>query len=48
MVHDNLNCRVLGVKQPASSPVRTKTNVVAALDSPTNMDFSQIEIAGLQ
>ncbi|XP_075662516.1 uncharacterized protein LOC142631991 [Castanea sativa] len=46
-VANNLNCRVLAIKQPHPLPLRKKTNVVRALDSSTNMDFSQIEIAGL-
>ncbi|KAM4114658.1 hypothetical protein ACJW30_04G085500 [Castanea mollissima] len=46
-IANNLNCRVLAIKQPHPLPLRKKTNVVRALDSSTNMDFSQIEIAGL-
>jgi hypothetical protein len=47
-IANNLNCRVFAIKQPPLSPLRTKSNVVTVLDSSTNMDFSQIEIAGLQ
>ncbi|KAL4633288.1 hypothetical protein ACB092_04G112500 [Castanea dentata] len=46
-IANNLNCRVLAIKQPHPLPLRKKTNVVRALDSSTNMDFSQIEISGL-
>lgn len=46
-IANNLNCRVLAIKQPHPLPVRKKTNVVTALDSSTNMDFSQIEITRL-
>lgn len=46
-IANNLNCRVLAIKQPHPLPLRKKTNLVPALDSSTNMDFSQIEIAGL-
>ncbi|GMY15394.1 Universal stress protein [Fagus crenata] len=46
-IANNLNCRVFAIKQPPLSPLRTKSNVVTVLDSSTNMDFSQIEIAGL-
>ncbi|XP_015883065.2 uncharacterized protein LOC107418888 [Ziziphus jujuba] len=51
MAHNNIsnsfNCRVLAVKQPPSSPSGTRTHAVSVLDGSTNMDFSQIEIAGL-
>ncbi|KAM1377820.1 hypothetical protein FF1_039279 [Malus domestica] len=59
-IANNLNCRVLAVKQPppSSSPLSSKrtssTNTSGAatqalLDSSTNnMDFSQIDIGGLQ
>ena len=46
-IANNLNCRVLAIKQPHPLPLRKKTNVVPALDSSTNLDFSQIEIARL-
>ncbi|KAJ7956569.1 Adenine nucleotide alpha hydrolases-like superfamily protein [Quillaja saponaria] len=52
MAHTNLagnfNCRVLAIKQPPDSPSRSMTNSAAVLDSSTNMDFSQIDISGLQ
>ncbi|XWS50685.1 hypothetical protein CRYUN_Cryun12cG0107600 [Craigia yunnanensis] len=53
MAHDNiansLNCRVLAIKQQELPPLRAKTReMLPALDSSTNMDFSQIEISGLQ
>ncbi|KAA3459776.1 UspA [Gossypium australe] len=54
--HDNiassLSCRVLAIKQPELSPtppLRAKTRErLPPLDSSTTMDFSQIEISGLQ
>ncbi|KAK6249600.1 hypothetical protein SCA6_003605 [Theobroma cacao] len=53
MAHDSIassfNCRVLAIKQPELVPPRTKTRaMLSGLDSSTNMDFSQIEISGLQ
>ncbi|GLU20273.1 hypothetical protein SLE2022_364820 [Rubroshorea leprosula] len=53
MAHNNIasnfNCRVLAVKQPESPLRKTKSPAtLPALDSSTNMDFSQIEIAALQ
>ncbi|XVF09674.1 hypothetical protein REPUB_Repub07fG0115300 [Reevesia pubescens] len=53
MAHDNiannLNCKVLAMKQPELLPPRAKTReMLPALESSTNMDFSQIEISGLQ
>ncbi|XWS48339.1 hypothetical protein CRYUN_Cryun13aG0067100 [Craigia yunnanensis] len=51
MAHDNiannLNCRVLAIKQPKLPTLKTR-EMLPALDSSTNMDFSQIEISGLQ
>ncbi|KAM1098464.1 hypothetical protein ACFX19_015968 [Malus domestica] len=53
-VANNLNCRVLAIKQPPppSSPLSSNTSGAATpalLDSSTNnMDFSQINIAGLR
>ncbi|KAL5544689.1 hypothetical protein UlMin_008473 [Ulmus minor] len=43
-----LGCRVLAIRQPPSPPTKTRTHQALALDCSTNMDFSQIEIAGLQ
>ncbi|XP_050377500.1 uncharacterized protein LOC126794766 [Argentina anserina] len=49
-----MNCRVLAIKQPPSSPLKinkTSAPTTAAspvLDSSTNLDFSQIDVAGLQ
>ncbi|XVF12356.1 hypothetical protein REPUB_Repub08aG0109900 [Reevesia pubescens] len=53
MAHGNiansLNCRVLTIKKPELPALRAKTReMLPALDSSTNMDFSQIEISGLQ
>ncbi|KAJ4839515.1 hypothetical protein Tsubulata_047356 [Turnera subulata] len=52
MTHSNIaskfSCKVLAIKQPASSPLRTKTSARPTLDSSTNMDFSQIEIGTLE
>ncbi|PON86533.1 Universal stress protein [Trema orientale] len=55
MAHSDItksfSCRVLAIRQPpSSSPSRTKTRRTStlSLDSSTNMDFSQIEIAGLR
>ncbi|XWS37694.1 hypothetical protein CRYUN_Cryun19dG0067000 [Craigia yunnanensis] len=53
MAHDNiansLKCKVLAIKQPELPPLRAKTTeMLAALDSSTFMDFSQIDISGLQ
>ncbi|XVE64091.1 hypothetical protein DITRI_Ditri07aG0073300 [Diplodiscus trichospermus] len=53
MAHDNiansLSCRVLAIKEPELAPLRTNAReMLPALDSSTNMDFSQIEITGLQ
>ncbi|GKV25111.1 hypothetical protein SLEP1_g34602 [Rubroshorea leprosula] len=48
-IASNFNCRVLAVKQPESPLRKTKSPAtLPALDSSTNMDFSQIEIAALQ
>ncbi|XP_022725028.1 uncharacterized protein LOC111281568 isoform X2 [Durio zibethinus] len=48
-ITNSLNCRVLAIKQPKLPQLRAKTReMVPALDSSTNMDFSQIEISGLQ
>ncbi|GMN57943.1 hypothetical protein TIFTF001_027048 [Ficus carica] len=63
-VASSLNCRVLAIKQPPSSPsaaaaaaaagTKTKTRTTTtsatalALDCSTNLDFSHIELAGLQ
>ncbi|OMO52142.1 UspA [Corchorus capsularis] len=53
MAHENisnsLNCRVLAIKQPELPPLKSKSReILPPLDSSTNMDFSQIEISGLQ
>jgi len=49
MVHNNVanyfNCRVLAINQPLASPVSPKMGVQG---SSTNMDFSQIDLSGLQ
>ncbi|XVF50666.1 hypothetical protein PTKIN_Ptkin04bG0120300 [Pterospermum kingtungense] len=48
-IANSLNCRVLAIKQPELPPVSAKTReMLPALDSSTNMDFSRIEISGLQ
>ncbi|KAJ4713325.1 Adenine nucleotide alpha hydrolases-like superfamily protein [Melia azedarach] len=48
-IASNFNCRVLAIKQPAASTqLRTQNKAAPTLDSSTNMDFSQIEIARLQ
>ncbi|EEF50658.1 conserved hypothetical protein [Ricinus communis] len=48
---NNLNCKILAIKQPpARPPLKTKATPAprtVVLDSSTNMDFSQIEIARL-
>ncbi|KAL6177913.1 hypothetical protein ACLB2K_049434 [Fragaria x ananassa] len=48
-----MNCRVLAIKQPPSSPLKINrgsapTAATPVLDSSTNLDFSQIDVAGLQ
>lgn len=51
-----MNCRVLAIKQPPSSPLKMKTSTptpaaaaaTSVLDSSTNLDFSQIDVAGLR
>ncbi|XP_062030137.1 uncharacterized protein LOC133745999 [Rosa rugosa] len=48
-----MNCRVLAIKQPSSSPLRINkasapTPATPVLDCSTNLDFSQIDVAGLQ
>lgn len=53
MVNDNIasvfNCKVLAIKQPVSPPKSYKLSAtIPTPDSSTNMDFSQIEISGLQ
>ncbi|XP_050238616.1 uncharacterized protein LOC126688085 [Mercurialis annua] len=50
-IANNLNCKVLAIKQPppVNPPLKTKSaQATALLDRSTNMDFSQIEIATLQ
>ncbi|XP_019248209.1 PREDICTED: uncharacterized protein LOC109227482 isoform X4 [Nicotiana attenuata] len=42
----NLNCKVVGIKQP-TPPMATKTRTISFHDTSTNMDFSQIEIDAL-
>lgn len=42
---NNFNCKVLAIRQPASTPM--KDDAAAATISSTNMDFSQIEITNL-
>ncbi|XP_022137469.1 uncharacterized protein LOC111008906 [Momordica charantia] len=48
----NFNCKVLAIKQATTSIEEShkskNVQVIAAMDSSTNMDFSQIEIAKLQ
>ncbi|KAK9926227.1 hypothetical protein M0R45_023468 [Rubus argutus] len=50
-----MNCKVLAIKQPPSSPLKIKTSTptpaaaaTSVLDSSTNLDFSQIDVAGLR
>lgn len=49
MVHSNIanyfNCRILAINQPPESPL---SPMVGVQGSSTNMDFSQIDISGLQ
>ncbi|KDP20072.1 hypothetical protein JCGZ_05841 [Jatropha curcas] len=46
---NNFSCKVLAIKQPAAMPpLRTKGTPTIIVDSSTNMDFSQIEIARLE
>ncbi|XVE58702.1 hypothetical protein DITRI_Ditri04bG0190100 [Diplodiscus trichospermus] len=48
-IANSLNCRVLAIKQPELPTPRAKTReMLPSIDSSTNMDFSQIEISGLQ
>ncbi|XP_039044557.1 uncharacterized protein LOC120184058 isoform X2 [Hibiscus syriacus] len=48
-IANSLSCRVLAIKQPELAPVRGKTrDMMPLLDGSTTLDFSQIEISGLQ
>ncbi|KAK8521358.1 hypothetical protein V6N13_077465 [Hibiscus sabdariffa] len=53
LAHDNiansLSCRVLAIKQPELPPLRGKTKeMLPPLHCSSTLDFSQIEISGLQ
>ncbi|KAE8736478.1 BED zinc finger,hAT family dimerization domain [Hibiscus syriacus] len=48
-IANSLSCRVLAIKQPELTPLRGKTReMLPPLDGSTTLDFSQIEISGLQ
>ncbi|KAK8537063.1 hypothetical protein V6N13_042014 [Hibiscus sabdariffa] len=48
-IANSLSCRVLAIKQPELPPPRGKTReMLPPLDGSTTLDFSQIEISGLQ
>ncbi|XP_031092676.1 uncharacterized protein LOC115997284 [Ipomoea triloba] len=46
-ITNNLNCKILAIKQPHSSPLTARSRTISLPGSSTNMDFSQIEIGAL-
>uniref|UniRef100_A0A7N0V763 UspA domain-containing protein n=1 Tax=Kalanchoe fedtschenkoi TaxID=63787 RepID=A0A7N0V763_KALFE len=45
---NSLKCRVLAIKQPPKQQTPSNSQSARFFDSSTNMDFSQIEISGLE
>ncbi|XAR63880.1 hypothetical protein NMG60_11024019 [Bertholletia excelsa] len=43
-ITSNFNCKVLAIREPTTPPLTTTRSNIRLPDSPTNMDFSQIDI----